>query len=358
MRKRQSLSVPVQVYNLGSPAGTQMDFTRNELWSRMNAEMGRKAVQIPVFLVNPDQIDAIYPPKYRRALDPEWVRRLLREEDDRRARRERRERHEEEPDFFDRLERGEEGFSGWVRYEIVVATGLYLRMQNCDNQLRNSVLGLGDSSVRTKEAENAFLHHSAPAIFLCGERIVDQANRLGVSHHLVTDKVYYHELGHAVMDTLPDGAKDPYETDWGRTVEESLANAIAHRCFKSKEALWVQRLIQNQPAEYLGYAAAGQRLVVDEDVYQSVRYLIHELGYFDWDDRGIRKFWRDVSYLIMRWEDLVDDLLTTLVAQVVNRELLRLNIDLWKRLKRYDSSRLDNAPWKQFAEYLLREGVS
>jgi hypothetical protein len=44
MRKRKSsLGVPVKVYNLGSPAGTQMDFDRSELWNRMDTEMGRKS---------------------------------------------------------------------------------------------------------------------------------------------------------------------------------------------------------------------------------------------------------------------------------------------------------------------------
>ncbi len=315
MRKRQSLGAPVQVYNLGSPAGTQMDFTRDELWSRMDidTEMGRKAVQTPVFLVNTDQMDRLYPPNYCRALDPERVRRLLREEDDRRARWEWRESREEEPDFFDRLERGEEEFRDWNRYKIVVAVGLYLRMQNFDNRLRNSVLTLGDSSVRTTEAGNAFLNHSAPAIFLCGERIVDWAARVGISHHLVMDKVYYHELGHAIMDTLPDGAPNPYTTLWGRIVEESLANAVAYCCFEGREALWVQRLIADQPAEYLGYAVVCQ---LSAPLYNA-----------DW------------------LHEMLDD---------------PLNVQTWRQFKRtnWQADAESVNLWKHFAEYLLREGVS
>lgn len=44
MRKRKSLGVPVQVYNLGSTAGEAKDFEREELWKRMDAQMGQKAV--------------------------------------------------------------------------------------------------------------------------------------------------------------------------------------------------------------------------------------------------------------------------------------------------------------------------
>ena len=270
MRKRKTVGVPVQVYNLGSPAGAQMDFERNELWSRMDAEMGKKAVSLPVFLVNPNQMDMLYPREYRRALDPEQIRKLLQEEALREAqKREReqetgewRERREEEPDFFDRLQRSEEDQIGWSKYSEVILVGLYLHLERCDQNFRSGVLRQGDSNAQTAEAENAFLNHQAPAIFLCCERIVDWASRVGVSHHLVMDKVYYHELGHGVMDTLPDGAPDPYHEIWGRIIEESLANAIAYRCFKGKEALWVQRLIQDQPAEYLGYASACHFAVI------------------------------------------------------------------------------------------------
>jgi hypothetical protein len=91
MRKRKTVGVPVQVYNLGSPAGAQMDFERDELWSRMDAEMGKKAVSLPVFLVNPNQMDMLYPREYRRALDPEQIRPLLQEEAQREARKRERE---------------------------------------------------------------------------------------------------------------------------------------------------------------------------------------------------------------------------------------------------------------------------
>ena len=251
MRKRKSsLGVPVKVYNLGSPAGTQMDFDRSELWNRMDTEMGRKAVSIPVFLVNEEQMDTLRPPEFCKALDPECVRGLLKERID--------------TDSLFALLRRCEGEEGWAKYKKVVTVGLYLnlkRSSHYDDSFKKSVLNLGDSSVLTPQAADAFLQHYEPAIFLCCERIMDWANSVGVSHHLVMDKVYYHELGHAIMDTLPIGAPNPYQEIWGRIVEESLANAIAYRCFNGKEARWVERLIQTQPAEYLGYAAVNQILV-------------------------------------------------------------------------------------------------
>jgi hypothetical protein len=369
MRKRKTVGVPVQVYNLGSPAGAQMDFERDELWSRMDAEMGKKAVSLPVFLVNPNQMDMLYPREYRRALDPERIRPLLQEEVEREARNRYREREpeEEEPDFFDRLQRSEEDQIGWSKYSKVILVGLYLHLERCDQNFRSGVLRQGDSNAQTAEAENAFLNHQAPAIFLCCERIVDWASRVGVSHHLVMDKVYYHELGHGVMDTLPDGAPNPYFETWGRIVEESLANAIAYRCFSGTEARWVQRLIQDQPAEYRGYAAAGQLLVSLLDVKFLRDWFREWLHEYDW------YWWRRIEYALDRlergaWHPEVARTLTEVLrnlpmplTQIRSHERIdSQNITEWRRFKR----RIARAEpwihqaWKDFANYLLIEGVS
>jgi hypothetical protein len=372
MRKRKTVGVPVQVYNLGSPAGAQMDFERNELWSRMDAEMGKKAVSLPVFLVNPDQMDMLYPPEYRRALDPERVRPLLEEEAQREARNRYREREpgEEEPDFFDRLQRSEADARGWTKYSKVVTVGLYFRLQQYNQQFRDSVLGKGDPSLRTAEAANAFLNHQAPAIFLCCERIVDWASRLGISHHLVMDKVYYHELGHAIMDTLPDGAPNPYLESWGRTVEESLANAIAYRCFKGKEALWVQRLIQDQPAEYLGYASACHFAVIWLN-WESLRYWYYRRGWFWWYEledalynlesgRWFSESVRELTKLHRELTELSRNLPLHFSPIGWAARIDLHNIKAWKEFKRVGAPTRspEMEGWKKFAMYLLITGVS
>ena len=312
---------------------------------------------------------------YRRALDPEQIRKLLQEEARREAqKREReqetgewRERREEEPNFFDRLQRSEEDQIGWSKYSEVILVGLYLHLERCDQNFRSGVLRQGDSNAQTAEAENAFLNHQAPAIFLCCERIIGWASRVGVSHHLVMDKVYYHELGHGVMDTLPDGAPNPYFETWGRIVEESLANAIAYRCFSGTEARWVQRLIQDQPAEYRGYAAAGQLLVSLLDVKFLRDWFREWLHEYDW------YWWRRIKYALDRlergaWHPEVARTLTEVLwnlpmplTQIRSHERIdSQNITEWRRFKR----RIARAEpwihqaWKDFANYLLIEGVS
>lgn len=180
------------------------------------------------------------------------------------------------------------------------------------------------------------------------------------------DKVYYHELGHAIMDTLPDGAPNPYLKPWGRTVEESLANAIAYRCFSGTEARWVQRLIQDQPAEYRGYAAAGQLLVSLLDVKFLRDWFrgLHEYGWY---------WWRRIEYSLDRlergaWHPEVARTLTEVLmnlpmplTQIRSHERIdSQNITEWRRFKR----RIARAEpwihqaWKDSANYLLIEGVS
>ncbi|MEZ8220545.1 hypothetical protein GG496_000712 [Candidatus Fervidibacteria bacterium JGI MDM2 JNZ-1-D12] len=235
-RKKKLAQLPAQIYNLGSAAGEMIDFSREELWSRMDAPMGAKAVSIPVFLVNEAQMDEIYPPERRRALDPERVRALMREWEEMGG----------WEDLFEQLEKNTE--ETWWRYKKVVAVGVYISGHRSYDA--TVVVGLGNKEYCSVDAESAFLNLKTPAIFLCPERIVNRASREGITIELVLDKVYYHELGHAIMDR----GNTPYDTVWGRTIEESLANWIAYSKFKGSEARLIQRLISTQPAEYQGYA--------------------------------------------------------------------------------------------------------
>ncbi len=235
-RKKKLDQLPAQIYNLGSTAGEMLDFFREELWSRMDAPMGAKAVSIPVFLVNEAQMDKIYPPERCRALDPERVRALMREWEEMGG----------WEDLFEQLEKNTE--ETWWRYKEVVAVGVYISGHRSYDA--TVVVGLGNKEYCSVDAESAFLNLKTPAIFLCPERIVDWAYSEGIPIELVLDKVYYHELGHAIMDR----GNTPYDTVWGRTIEESLANWIAYSKFKGSEARLIQRLISTQPAEYQGYA--------------------------------------------------------------------------------------------------------
>lgn len=249
-RKEVALkTLPITVHNLGSPQGQKLNFTRQALYKRMDAPLMDLATRIPVYLVSEAQMDRLYPRERRRFFPERPLRERLR------ALRERGLGEEGEDPFapLEDLDRLSEDLWGGVKE--VVAVGLYMRSAP-EARFRKEVLGLGEEEARTGEAEEAFLGHGGPAVYLCPERVVAWAGREGVRVSLVQDKVYYHELGHAYMDTA-DFFPDPYRESWGRVVEESLANLVAFKQFRGKEAAQVARLIQGQPPEYRGYAAAA-----------------------------------------------------------------------------------------------------
>lgn len=90
-------------------------------------------------------------------------------------------------------------------------------------------------------------------ILICPERIGECVGSTGAPLHLAFDKVLYHELGHAFMDTAP--APDE---GWGRALEESLANLWALSHFTSStERAWVLRIIGESLPEYRGQSFSG-----------------------------------------------------------------------------------------------------
>jgi len=192
MPRKKPASYRPTVHNLGSPQGGLLDFGREETYARMNLSLGRKAAALPVYLVNPAQMDRLYyPPERRRTFcDPERVGRTLR---DLRSRGE--EGEEDRSLLWEALRDGSE----CEPFRCTVAVGLY--MGSLDGVSKESVLGLGDPGHQDPGAPPAFQADPGPAIFLCPERIVNRGAQEGVPTALVQDKVYYHELAHALMDT-------------------------------------------------------------------------------------------------------------------------------------------------------------
>jgi len=305
--------------NLGSPAGKNLDFSRVELWERMDTLMRAKAVSVPVFLVNEAQMDYIYPPERCRALSPERIRDWLRKE---------KEKKEEIKDFFQWLKECEK--IDWERYHIIVKVGVYISDLKCD-KLR--LLSYGDSNFCTDEAKDALMNLTGPAIFLCPERIINWAQKADVPVEIVLDKVYYHELGHAIMDT----GYTPYDTIWGRTIEESCANWIAYNRFKPSEAIFVQKIIKDQPAEYQGYVWIDEPLLF-LPYYHHPHHHYHTLEWI----KNIRDFTHEFELypkVIIIFENL--------------KFLGKTFIKFWMRQKKKGFSKDDEIRWSVLAELLL-----
>ncbi len=198
MKKKKMESVPVRIHDLGSLEGDRLDFGREELWGRLDASLAALAARLPVYLVSEAQMDRLYPPERRRFFLEERLRerlRWLRERD-----------LEEDEDPFAPLRDLEvEDGEAWGRQAVFVAAGLYLR--RLDPGRKRDVPRLA-AREPAPEALAAFAAEEGPAILLCPERILAWAGRVGVPGEVAVDKVYYHELGHALMDTA-DFFPDP-----------------------------------------------------------------------------------------------------------------------------------------------------
>jgi len=228
-------SLPISLTNLGSAEAGQLNFSNPILYARMRPEVWHLAKAIPVYLVNPDQMDEIYPPQKGRVLDPKRLKDVLK--DCEAMMQQRRERGDVSDEQIRR--------SLWdclsSAYTVFVAIGLYIPK---------------GSSVSA-----SFLSApvSGPAIFICPERLLTAADRESVPYDIALAQLYYHELGHAELDS----GKTDYSKPWVRVIEESLCNALVLTQFSDPtEAKLARRLMTVAGAEYQGYPYLWQAFVV------------------------------------------------------------------------------------------------
>jgi predicted RNase H-like HicB family nuclease len=237
------------VYNLGCTHEEEQLFWWGieHAWNPLKTPTKRKAKNIPILLVNETQMDAIYPPERRRFLDPETLPRWAQERSERLERGERKEIHEAEEDPLRGLR---DTPHLWEEYKIVVAAGLYVSDLKSHLSALYSITPYNLLKPLESLQDRFPTHPKNPAIFLCLKRIFKWAERAGVDECFVLSKVYYHELGHALMDT----GHTPYDTLWGRLIEESLANWYAFGYFRNKfpHNEWFRLLVEEQPIEYQG----------------------------------------------------------------------------------------------------------
>ncbi len=155
MPREKPASYRPTVHNLGSPQGELLDFGREETYARMDPSLERKAAALPVYLVNPAQMDRLYPPERRRTFcDPERVREALRALRSRGEEGERGRRL-----LWEALRDGSE----CPLFRRTVAVGLY--MGSLDGVSKGSVLRLGDPDHQDPGAPPAFQADPGPAIW-------------------------------------------------------------------------------------------------------------------------------------------------------------------------------------------------
>ncbi len=326
--------LPISLYDLGAAGASDLDFSRKKLWSRMKMRMGDKALDIPVYLASRKQMDRLAPPGRFCYLDPEqvaqWARRL------RQLRKEQDQKLDRKP-----LEGLDPQCDG--PYRDFVAAGLYVPQPPSAKDW-NDVLNLADPG--TSPSPEAHHPPSGPAIFLCPERILDWADETGLSRELILDQLYYHELGHALMDT----GVTPYNELWGRIIEESLANWITFSRFEGQEAVWIQRIIKGEPAEYRGYAHLEEALLSYPKWREMWEYFWHH-----WDEGAYAYF----RYKWEEWEKLARQegwppslLPFSIPTRRGDRRVSRMVYEAWRKAKR---DNMDEGFWAVYAENILLE---
>lgn len=204
-----------------------------ELWHRL-----------PVYLVNEELMDYLYPPNKRLGLDEKCLKSLLREKNDN--------NHNNNCFNEEYIIRDNQRFwdlASECCRELttsMIAVGIY-----CSN------LGLDQLSM-IKQQSGVTINPSA-AIFICPERVAKWTDsvhkdfpktREVTIFNIIYSKVLFHELAHGFMDS-PDKIK---MKNCSNLLEESLCNAIAYSRFSIRERAIMAYAVDSQPFEYRAYS--------------------------------------------------------------------------------------------------------
>ncbi len=234
----------IRITNINSKTNIPIS---SELTSRLGF-LFQKAKKTPVYLVDGELMDKIYPPHKRVVIDEEKLKRNLEEYESRKDK-------EEDENFLERiLERStreidKEDIKG---QNIFIAVGVYVH--SLDKMILSEI-----------EKVNNIVNLKIPAIFICPERVKSCAKKLKISQTLLFAKVLYHELGHAYIH-------NPNKTGYVyKIIEESYCNAVAFSRFSEpSDVEAVMKVISEQPFEYQGYT------------YFSDLIKSHPFGFYPW----------------------------------------------------------------------------
>ncbi len=225
------------------PLNTSENIQKWELdLAQIECRLGRlvtAAVHVPIYLVNSLTIDCICPPRPHYSL--ERLAKILKDWPP----------SEEDDIPFERLEKAREHW--WH------VAGCYV--SNIKPYIQKAGL-----------PEELLLRETGPAIFLCPERIREEAEEKNLSLANSFEFTLFHELGHAYMKTpsrsgIHQGARDVWE--------ESLANCLAVEAYTQKfnhlpRLLEVLDMIRSQPAEYQG----AFPLISDSIIFRDILALL------------------------------------------------------------------------------------
>jgi len=204
------------------------------IWDKVGGRLTYLATpytNVPIYLVNPSTMDKIRPPEM--GYNPECVKRSMKDV------REVIKRERE----MEKLREWKTGERAVVREpEVDAVERTWQILSECKGMTYPTVGVYTEDSPTIREYTS---EKETRAIFICPERIYN-------SNHSKPDIMFQfvviHELAHAYH-----GMCMYYSNDWGKVIEESLANAVAYAHFKKKEKNAILEHISQQPCEYKGY---------------------------------------------------------------------------------------------------------
>lgn len=222
----------------------------------------------PVYLVCPDTMDKIYPPRKRICLNRECVEKMLKKLADEKKANE---------GAFDRSRKEEGTSTGSKRIteanredsrtrremdeketEEKREEDIWDKINECAQETVSKTIAIG-VYVENPTVVNV---EQRPSVFICNERVDDIGNDMiargsyqpkdyGLCFKNLFSAVFLHELTHAYIKT----PSSIYSKTWGKLIEESLCNAVAYRQIKNwKARSMLSRFFLSQPIEYTGYS--------------------------------------------------------------------------------------------------------
>lgn len=265
--------------------------------------------KIPVYLVNKELMDYLYPPEKRRFLNKECVQSLLNDED-----------QHPFPPYFDDLQDFFETFqrklSDCKREEIssfTVAVGLYKS-------------SLSDDEIKHIKNTTGFELKKGKTIFICPERVVGWADRSKIDATNLFNGVLFHEMAHAYLDN----GTNKYNLPGGRTFEESLCNAISLSLVPDTEDKKAQLInsFMEQPIEYKGFAAFECFIPIIFNFYPfSLRHIeeffYYLKQYFRYDSQNLFLYPWTINCLIDYWKNYVTNENNELFLRIAEFHILK-----------------------------------
>ena len=241
--------------------------------------------EVPIYFIDENLMDYLYPPEKRKLLDEESINRILKKYKDIKREIPKEKAYESSKNEIDKFFKEVEEYRREYKNNFI-ALGLYKR------HLTNNELG----EIKNRTGKSI---SSRPTIFICPERIKNSSleiskklkNSQTRTFKIIFTKVLLHELAHGYMN----GNSKPYSKEYYSIIEEGLANALAISNFsENEEKAIVYEFVKNQPFEYRTCMFW---------LNEPIKYEIDEIAYI-WRNNWIANYIpipRDIAPYVIRY---------------------------------------------------------